>query len=265
MNMRLTLGSGGSSGQEQNSSRAVQPGMSYPVQNLSDARMQHPYPMPAAAMAAYNQQEQQARQMGYTAPQEDFLPEENFRSRNGRFMPRAGGWEDEEGMMLARMGKGRRSGMSMGHAETSDSDEEIEKICREMKRVKRRLQELEEALEEKEQSGRRRKKRKPEKDDEDEDDEEDDAPRLRALGKGLMSAAGSLPALLEDALAVLENPPDTWKPYAEKKDFGGVARMEFGELVKAVEQHKDAAGLKKELNHTAAALLQLCAHAGEKK
>lgn len=260
-----------------------QPGMSYPVQNMPvppgmyPGAMPHHTPMatPGAVPHSALRSGESSRQVGFMAPPEPMeeygMGEEEMRrgrsSRTGRFVHRAGGYDDEgEGMVFSRLGKGRKGSLGMGHAEGEDS-EELETVLRELKKVKRRLQELEEDLEENSGSNRRRrKKRKPHEEEDGEEDEEDDAvspARFRALGKGLMGAVNGLPAFLENALSVIDSPPPTWPPYLEKKDFGGIAKMEFGELVKAVEQHKPVTDLKKELTHTAAALLQLCAHAGE--
>lgn len=69
----------------------------------------------------------------------------------------------------------------------------------------------------------------------------------------------SMESVLEHADHILQSPPETWKPYVQRKDFKGVVKMEVQELMKALEQGKSPKDIKKELTHTVAALMQLTA------
>lgn len=80
--------------------------------------------------------------------------------------------------------------------------------------------------------------------------------------QGQMGEAGSadmltakIEDLVEEALEVAKKPPETWKPYLEKKDFAGIVEMESGELKKALSS-KDKKAAHKEVVHTLAALLR---------
>ena len=70
-----------------------------------------------------------------------------------------------------------------------------------------------------------------------------------------------LPRLFQESVGVIKNPPPTWPPYLEKRDYAGIYAMESKELAQALEGFK--AGQKKlkdvakELKHTCAALIQL--------
>lgn len=63
--------------------------------------------------------------------------------------------------------------------------------------------------------------------------------------------------LLESATQVLSHPPATWAPYAHRKDFAGIAKMEGKELLAALDAKKPVQDIRKELTHTIAALFQL--------
>lgn len=65
-----------------------------------------------------------------------------------------------------------------------------------------------------------------------------------------------LDAVLEDAVKVLKNTPETWKPYLKTHDYAGIVRMEGKELLQALEQGKSMKDVRKELMHTLAALFQ---------
>lgn len=101
---------------------------------------------------------------------------------------------------------------------------------------------------------------------------EDDEDDLRAMLKDLhhkldkvmesgyastKQLAPNLEGVLEDAVDLLENCPKTWEPYLKHKDYLGIVKMEGTELLRAVEARKSKEGMRKELVHTIAALLQL--------
>ena len=69
--------------------------------------------------------------------------------------------------------------------------------------------------------------------------------------------APNLEGVLEDAVSVASNPPQTWPPYLQRGDVHGIAKMEGKELMKALEEHKPAKDIRKELVHTIAALMLL--------
>lgn len=207
-----------------------------------------------------------ASQMGYLAPLSemgpegmypDYLGEEMRRGRSrstGRFVHRSA-MDGGEQMRGAGGGSG---GYSMGHAE-SDEDEdggEVAKLKKKMKKLTRKLQKLEEELEEKEEQGRKKKKKSKHEDEDDEDDEEDDP--QKKLGCALSSLIPSLPGLAEQVFNVVASPPGTWADYLKKQDFSGIAKMEFSELLKAVQEGKPLPDLKKEIFHTLAGLLMVC-------
>lgn len=226
---------------------------SYPVQHGPYVPGHH-IPAPVAA------------QMGYLAPLEgmgaddmypaDFGMEEMRRgrsSRTGRYVHRAG----MDGGEQMRGAGGSSGGMDMGHAEADeDEDGEVGKLKRKVRKLSRKLQKLEEELEEKEEQGRKKKK-KPHKEEEEEDDDDEDDPKkkLSCALSGLLSA---FPTVAETVFGVVASPPPTWADYLKRSDFGGIAKMEFGELMQAVQAKKPLKDLKKELSHTAAALLMLC-------
>lgn len=67
-------------------------------------------------------------------------------------------------------------------------------------------------------------------------------------------------SLLETAVGVVDNPPSTWEPHMKRQDYLGIAKMEGKELLTALEAHKSAQDIRKELSHTIAALLQLAVY-----
>lgn len=247
---------GGQMGHPQmNGGQAMAYGMaaSYPVQHGPYVPGHH-VPAPVAS------------QMGYLAPLSemgpegmypDYLGEEMRRgrsSRTGRYVHRSA-MDGGEQMRGAGGGSG---GWGMGHAE-SDEDEdggEVQKLKKKMKKLTRKLQKLEEELEEKESEGRKKKK-KPKPEEEDDEDEEDDGPQKK-LGCALSSLIPSLPGLAEQVFNVVASPPGTWADYLKKQDFSGIAKMEFSELLKAVQEGKPLPDLKKEIFHTLAGLLMVC-------
>lgn len=245
----------GMGGPQMNGGQAMAYGMaaSYPVQHGPYVPGHH-VPAPVAS------------QMGYLAPLSemgpegmypDYLGEEMRRgrsSRTGRFVHRSA----MDGGEQMRGAGGGSSSYSMGHAE-SDEDEdggEVQKLKKKMKKLTRKLQKLEEELEEKESEGRKKKKKPKREDEDDEDDEEDDP--AQKLGCALSGLLSSFPGLAESIFDVVASPPPTWTEYLKKSDFGGIARMEFGELMQAVQAKKPLSDLKKEIFHTAAALLMVC-------
>lgn len=66
-----------------------------------------------------------------------------------------------------------------------------------------------------------------------------------------------LDEILEEAEGVLENPPQTWRPYLQKHDYESILRMEIGELHAALAEGKSLHDVNKELKHSIAALMQL--------
>lgn len=247
---------GGQMGHPQmNGGQAMAYGMaaSYPVQHGPYVPGHH-VPAPVAS------------QMGYLAPLSemgpegmypDYLGEEMRRgrsSRTGRYVHRSA-MDGGEQMRGAGGGSG---GWGMGHAE-SDEDEdggEVMKLKKKIKKLSRKMQKLEEELEEKEEQGRKKKKKSRHEDEDDEDDEEDDP--QKKLGCALSGLLSSFPGVAESIFDVVASPPPTWTDYLKKSDLPGIAKMEFGELMQAVQAKKPLTDLKKELFHTAAALLMVC-------
>lgn len=247
---------GGMGGPQMNGGQAMAYGMaaSYPAAHGPYVPGHH-VPAPVAS------------QMGYLAPLSemgpegmypDYLGEEMRRgrsSRTGRYVHRSA----MDGGEQMRGAGGGSSSYSMGHAE-SDEDEdgsgEVMKLKKKMKKLTRKLQKLEEELEEKESEGRKKKK-KPKPEEEDDEDEEDDGPQKK-LGCALSGLLSSFPGVAESIFDVVASPPPTWTEYLKKSDIPGIAKMEFGELMKAVQDKKPLGDLKKELFHTAAALLMVC-------
>lgn len=229
--------------------------------------------------------------MGFTALLEELGPHDDGgydvearrgRGRNGRFV-RRGDADASGGDSPSMRGSGGSSGKSehgMGRVESfgeDDPSEEIHGLKRKLKKLERCVKDLTEDLEDLEKAGKsgKKKKKKDKDEDDDDDDDDDDAPSgaasspkssgrmARTLGGALMTLWRGAPALLTDAFGVIDQPPSSWPPYLEKGDFGGIAKMEFGELVKAVQQHKPLDSLKKELGHTAAALILLLNHTNQ--
>lgn len=66
-----------------------------------------------------------------------------------------------------------------------------------------------------------------------------------------------LEAILEEAAKVMENPPHTWEAYLKHKQYDGIVRMEGKELIRALEEGKDAKDVRKELVHTIASMFFL--------
>lgn len=67
--------------------------------------------------------------------------------------------------------------------------------------------------------------------------------------------APNLEGVLDDAAKVIQNPPPTWPMYLQKHDYKGIAKMEGKELMAALESGKAPKDIRKELVHTAAALM----------
>lgn len=250
---------GGQMGHPQmNGGQAMTYGMaaSYPVQHGPYVPGHH-VPAPVAS------------QMGYLAPLSemgpegmypDYLGEEMRRGRSrstGRYVHRSA-MDGGEQMRGAGGGSG---GWGMGHAESDEDDDgEVAKLKKKMKKLTRKLQKLEEELEEKESEGRKKKKNPRHDDDDDEDEDEDDgqADPQKKLGCALGKLFSAFPGVAESVFGVVASPPETWTEYLKKADFAGIAKMEFGELMKAVQEKKPLPALKKEIMHTAAALLMVC-------
>ena len=70
--------------------------------------------------------------------------------------------------------------------------------------------------------------------------------------------------MMDAVLETVENPPSTWKPYLEKKDYKGIYEMESAELAKAFKASMSGeASMKdvaRELRHTFAAMLLWQSH-----
>lgn len=65
-----------------------------------------------------------------------------------------------------------------------------------------------------------------------------------------------LEEMMESAIAVSMNPPDTWKSYLEGKDMVGLVEMESKELVGVLKKHAPAVDIHREMVHTLAAMLR---------
>lgn len=66
--------------------------------------------------------------------------------------------------------------------------------------------------------------------------------------------APEIRGIMEDAIKVMRNPPSTWQPYLKTRNIGAIAHMEFGELLKAFEEHKSFNAIRKEVVHSLAAM-----------
>lgn len=70
--------------------------------------------------------------------------------------------------------------------------------------------------------------------------------------------------MMDAVLETVENPPSTWKPYLEKKDYKGIYEMESEELAKAFKASMSGeASMKdvaREIRHTFAAMLLWQSH-----
>lgn len=66
--------------------------------------------------------------------------------------------------------------------------------------------------------------------------------------------APQLKGVLEDAVHVMRHPPASWHSYLKSRDICGIAHMEVGELVDALEEHKSSREIRDELVHAIAAL-----------
>lgn len=69
----------------------------------------------------------------------------------------------------------------------------------------------------------------------------------------------ALVGVLEDAVKVLQDPPQTWPAYLHRKDYAGIVDMEAKELLNAIKEKKPVSDMRKELTHTIAALFKLAA------
>ena len=224
--------------------------MSYPVQTVPPAYMPgQPVPM-----------HPQAAQMGFLAPLEqmgDYLGEEMRRGRSrstGRFVHRAEMERGEE--MRGASSRGREH--DMGFADADEDEGEVQELKHQLKKLKKKVKKLERELEEKDEesgsSGSKKKKKKHE----DEGEEEDEDDPVYQVSCALSSLLPGLPGFAEGVFGVMASPPPTWTDYMKKGDFAGIAKMEFGELLKAVQEKKPLKDLKKELFHTLGALLIAC-------
>ena len=70
--------------------------------------------------------------------------------------------------------------------------------------------------------------------------------------------------MMDAVLETVENPPSTWKPYLEKKDYKGIYERESDELAKAFKASMSGeASMKdvaREIRHTFAAMLLWQSH-----
>lgn len=215
----------------------------------------------------------QNRQMGYLAP--DFYTDEEMRrgrGSNGRFVHRA---STEEDGPYGHFGSRRHYDDEMGHGSSresgrEDSAEKVHRLERRLRRLEERLEELEDG----ESGGSERKKKKERKSGDDDDDDDHARPdeglaKLKGLSDRLAGIVtgkpflAALPGVFEAAVDVIKSPPPTWPDYLKKSDYPGIVKMETGELLAALEEKKPLKDVRKELTHTVAALLQLCAQAAK--
>lgn len=86
---------------------------------------------------------------------------------------------------------------------------------------------------------------------------------------GSQTEYDALPDALERIKEVVENPPETWKPYTEKKDWWGIVEMEMREAKTAKVQAKADPSKQpdavKELSHVAAAVMQMIVNMDKEK
>lgn len=214
----------------------------------------------------------QNRQMGYFAP--DFYTDEEMRrgrGAGGRFVHRA---HTEEDGPYGRSGSRRHYDDEMGHGFSRESgrEESSEKIHH-LERKVRKLEERLEELEDGESGGSEGKKKERKSGEEDEDDDQarpdEGLAKLKGLSDKLAAIVtgkpflAALPGVFEAAVDVIKSPPPTWPDYLKKGDYAGIVKMETGELLAALEEKKPLKDVRKELTHTVAALLQLCAQAAK--
>jgi hypothetical protein len=85
-------------------------------------------------------------------------------------------------------------------------------------------------------------------------------PHMGYAASGLMRPSRKLEekleGMMESAISVSMNPPDTWKPYLDGKDMVGLVEMESKELVGVLKKHAPAADIHREMVHTLAAMLR---------
>lgn len=85
-------------------------------------------------------------------------------------------------------------------------------------------------------------------------------PHMGYAASGMMRPSRKLEekleGMMESAISVSMNPPDTWKSYLEGKDMVGLVEMESKELVGVLKKHAPAADVHREMVHTLAAMLR---------
>lgn len=225
----------------------------------------------------------ESRQMGFIT--DPYETESRHRSRRtGRFVRGEG---DEEVMAHSGRRHQRDEGMESGWGEERNEDgmrelkRKIRKLeekledadsGREVKRLKDRIEELEEKLDgmkREKRGGEKKRKSGGDREDGDGDDGEDDPARILEKILGGKEVTGKeflmeLPRLFQESVEVIKNPPSTWPPYLEKRDYAGIYAMESKELAQALEGFKSGQkklkDVAKELKHTCAALIQLDCH-----
>lgn len=188
-----------------------------------------------------------ARQMGFVSP--DFRGGEEMHYGGRRYSP------DE----------GREGSYSRYEDEGGQGAEWTQKLKMGLKKLERKLDEMLEKIEDESESRRGSKKRRKKDEDGDDEDDEDDHGPLN-LDTILSKAPGidclrHIPDIVGAAVEVIGNPPDTWPSYLRGEDYIGIFRMEGNELIQAVEGGKPLRAVDRELTHTTAAMLLLCAQA----
>lgn len=190
-----------------------------------------------------------ARQMGFVSP--DF---------------RSGGEEMHHGGRRHSPDEGREGSYSRYEDEGGQGAEWPQKLKMGLKKLERKLDEMLEKIEDESQSkhGSKRRHKKQDDDGDDEDDEDDHGPlNLDAIMSKAppIDCLRNIPGIVSAAVEVIGNPPETWPPYLHKEDYIGIFRMEGNELIQAVEDGKSLRDVDRELTHTTAAMLLLCARA----
>lgn len=80
---------------------------------------------------------------------------------------------------------------------------------------------------------------------------------IRGMAESSEKLDPRLEAVLESAVKVMEHPPVTWEPYLQKKEYGDIVKMEWKELLAALEAKKPMRDIRKELTHTVAAVFAM--------
>ena len=151
--------------------------------------------------------------------------------------------------------------------ESEDAQEHVHMLKREIKHLKGLVEELQESgsNESREKNGGKEKKKRGKSDEK--DDEDEPGHDLKKLFSGEVKGKEFLrflPQIFQDAVQVIENPPDTWPPYLKKQEYAVIYEMESKELLRAIQEYRAGEGtlsdVLREAEHALASAVQLKAH-----